>query len=155
MVVLTGQVTTDLLGSDAFQETDIIGITMPITKHSYLISDPSEVQSTVKQAFEIARSGRPGPVLIDLPRNVMAATYDQNGNEQAATSVPQKRHAKGKKDTENLQRIANYMNMSERPVILVGGGVKLARACEDLTGLIEKGSIPFAVSYTHLTLPTN
>ena len=143
MVVLTGQVTTELLGSDAFQETDIIGITMPITKHSYLVSDPGEIASTVKQAFEIARSGRPGPVLIDLPRNVMAVKCEQNGDENATTSVPKKRHAERKKDGGELQRIANYMNMSERPVILVGGGVKLAGACDELAGLIEKGNIPF------------
>ncbi|MEA2014185.1 MAG: biosynthetic-type acetolactate synthase large subunit [Thermodesulfobacteriota bacterium] len=143
MIILTGQVTTDLLGSDAFQETDIIGITMPITKHSYLIRDPGKIKSTVKQAFEIARSGRPGPVLIDLPRNVMAAKCKQNGNEDATAAMPKKRHVEHKKDNEDLQRIANYMNMSERPVILVGGGVKLARACDELTGLITKGSIPF------------
>ena len=141
MVVLTGQVTTELLGSDAFQETDIIGITMPITKHSYIVSDPGEVKATVKQAFEIARSGRPGPVLIDLPRNVMAAKCEQSGVKNI--TMPEKRHAKRKKDGEELQRIANYMNMSERPVILVGGGVKLARACDELTGLIEKGNLPF------------
>ncbi len=141
MVVLTGQVTTELLGSDAFQETDIIGITLPITKHSYLVNDPGEIESTVKQAFEIARSGRPGPVLIDLPRNVMAAKCDQNGVKNIA--IPKKRHAGNKKDGEELQRIATYMNRSERPVILIGGGVKLSQACEELAGLIEKGNIPF------------
>ncbi len=141
MVVLTGQVTTELLGSDAFQETDIIGITMPITKHSYLLSDPGEIASTVKQAFEIARSGRPGPVLIDLPRNVMAAKCEQNRVKNIA--IPKKRHAGNKKDGEELQRIATYMNRSERPVILIGGGVKLSQACEELAGLIEKGNIPF------------
>jgi acetolactate synthase-1/2/3 large subunit len=141
MVVLTGQVTTELLGSDAFQETDIIGITLPITKHSYLVSDPGEVESTVKQAFEIARSGRPGPVLIDLPRNVMAAKCEQNGVKNIA--MPKKRHAGNKQNGEELQRIATYMNRSERPVILIGGGVKLSQACEELAGLIEKGNIPF------------
>ena len=141
MVVLTGQVTTDLLGSDAFQETDIIGITMPITKHSYLVSDPDDIKTTVKQAFEIARSGRPGPVLIDLPRNVMAAKCEQS--EVKNITIPKKRHAERKKDTGELQQIANYMNMSERPVILIGGGVKLSQACEELAGLIEKGNIPF------------
>ncbi|MBW2557243.1 MAG: biosynthetic-type acetolactate synthase large subunit [Deltaproteobacteria bacterium] len=141
MVVLTGQVTTELLGSDAFQETDIIGITLPITKHSYLVSDPGEVESTVKQAFEIARSGRPGPVLIDLPRNVMAAKCEQSGVKNIA--MPKKRHAGNKKNGEELQRIATYMNRSERPVILIGGGVKLSQACEELAGLIEKGNIPF------------
>jgi len=143
MIVLTGQVTTDLLGSDAFQETDIIGITMPITKHSYLITDPANIQSTVKQAFEIARSGRPGPVLIDLPRNVMAAKLEQSENEKPITPTLKKRHAESKKNEQQLQQIAKYMNMSERPVILIGGGVKLSQACDELSTLIEKGSIPF------------
>ena len=143
MVVLTGQVTTELLGSDAFQETDIIGITMPITKHSYLISDPDDIKTTIKQAFEIARSGRPGPVLIDLPRDVMAAKREQNEDEDSTATVPEKQHLESKKDKKQLQQIANYMNMSERPVILIGGGVKLSQACEELAELIEKGNIPF------------
>ena len=143
MVILTGQVTTELLGSDAFQETDIIGITMPITKHSYLINDPDEIRSTVKKGFEIARSGRPGPVLIDLPRDVMAAKCEQSEDEDAAVTVPVEQPVESKKEKKQLQQIANYMNMSERPVILIGGGVKLSQACEELAGLIEKGNIPF------------
>jgi len=142
MVVLTGQVTTELLGSDAFQETDIIGITLPITKHSYLVSDPGKIESIVKQAFEIARSGRPGPVLIDLPRDVMAAKCEQNGVKNI-TYPDVSGHVGNKKDGEELQRIATYMNRSERPVILIGGGVKLSQASEELAGLIEKGNIPF------------
>ncbi len=143
MVVLTGQVTTELLGSDAFQETDIIGITMPITKHSYLVNNPGKIKATVREAFEIAKSGRPGPVLIDLPRNVMAEKIEQTEDGDIPVSIPKKRHVESKKNEKQLQQIANYMNMSERPVILIGGGVKLSQACEELAELIEKGNIPF------------
>ena len=141
LVVLTGQVTTGLLGSDAFQETDIIGITMPITKHSYLVSDPCDIASTVKEAFEIARSGRPGPVLVDLPRDVMAASCEYGeGNEPSPRIKPSPR---GERVGEQLQKIAAYLNRAERPVLLIGGGVKLAQACDDLAGLVEKGNLPF------------
>ncbi len=141
LIVLTGQVTTGLLGSDAFQETDIIGITMPITKHSYLISDPCDIASTVKEAFYIARSGRPGPVLIDLPRDVMAASCEYSDAKEVPSRV--KPRSEGKKDAEQLKKIAAYLNRAERPVLLIGGGVKLAQACDGLSELIEKGRIPF------------
>jgi len=141
LIVLTGQVTTGLLGSDAFQETDIIGITMPITKHSYLISDPCDIASTVKEAFEIARTGRPGPVLIDLPRDVMATSCKYSDAKEAPSRM--KPRSEGKKNAEQLKKIATYLNRAERPVLLIGGGVKLAQACDELAGLIEKGRIPF------------
>jgi acetolactate synthase-1/2/3 large subunit len=141
LVVLTGQVTTGLLGSDAFQETDIIGITMPITKHSYLVSDPCDIASTVKEAFEIARSGRPGPVLVDLPRDVMAASCEYSEPKGSSSRI--KPPLGGERVGEQLQKIAAYLNRAERPVLLIGGGVKLAQACDGLAGLIEKGSLPF------------
>jgi len=141
LIVLTGQVTTNLLGSDAFQETDIIGITMPITKHSYLVSDPCDIGSTLKEAFEIARSGRPGPVLVDLPRDIMAAKCNLSDTKDVPSRV--KPRSAGTRDDAQLQKIAAYLNRAERPVLLIGGGVKLAKACDDLAGLVEKGNIPF------------
>ncbi len=141
LVVMTGQVTTNLLGSDAFQETDIIGITMPITKHSYLVSNPCDIGSTLKEAFDIARSGRPGPVLVDLPRDIMATKCDLSDTKDVASRV--KSHQMGKRDDEQLGKIASSLNRAERPVLLIGGGVKLAQACDGLARLIEKGNIPF------------
>lgn len=141
LVVLTGQVTTNLLGSDAFQETDIIGITMPITKHSYLVNDPCNIGSILKEAFDIARTGRPGPVLVDLPRDIMATKCDLSDTKDVPSRA--KHHVKEAQHDEQLKKIAAYLNRAERPVLLIGGGVKLAQACDDLAGLIEKGSIPF------------
>lgn len=141
LVVMTGQVTTSLLGSDAFQETDIIGITMPITKHSYLVTDPCDIGSTLKEAFDIARTGRPGPVLVDLPRDIMAAKCDLS--EAKATPSRVKSHPREDQHDEQIRKIASYLNRAERPVLLIGGGVKLAQACDGLARLIEKGKLPF------------
>ena len=141
LVVMTGQVTTSLLGSDAFQETDIIGITMPITKHSYLVSDPCDIGSILKEAFDIARSGRPGPVLVDLPRDIMAAKCDLSHTKTTPSRV--KSQPREDKHDEQLRKIASSLNRAERPVLLIGGGVKLAQACDGLARLIEKGRIPF------------
>ncbi|MDI6616631.1 MAG: biosynthetic-type acetolactate synthase large subunit, partial [Syntrophaceae bacterium] len=141
LVVMTGQVTTSLLGSDAFQETDIIGITMPITKHSYLVSDPCDIGSILKEAFDIARSGRPGPVLVDLPRDIMAAKCDLSDTKTTPSRV--KSQPREDRHDELLRKIASSLNRAERPVLLIGGGVKLAQACDGLARLIEKGSIPF------------
>jgi acetolactate synthase-1/2/3 large subunit len=141
LVVMTGQVTTSLLGSDAFQETDIIGITMPITKHSYLVTDPCDIGSTLKEAFDIARSGRPGPVLVDLPRDIMAAKCDLSDAKATPSRVTS--HPREDRHDEQIRKIASYLNRAERPVLLIGGGVKLAQACDGLARLIEKGKLPF------------
>ncbi len=143
LIALTGQVTSNLLGSDAFQETDIIGITMPITKHSFLIHDVIDLEATVQEALEIAQSGRPGPVLIDLPRDVMATRCPFAGKEPAFKKEEQKMDRDALKQ---ISRIADSLNKSERPVILVGGGIKLAGACRELTALVEKGHIPFVTT---------
>ncbi|MBN1828708.1 MAG: biosynthetic-type acetolactate synthase large subunit [Deltaproteobacteria bacterium] len=141
MIALTGQVSTNLLGSDAFQETDIVGITMPITKHSFLINDVSLIESTVQEAFEIARSGRPGPVLIDLPQDVMAAVVTERIT--ANRPSPKKDHYTSEETIDRLKKIAKHLNNAEKPVILIGGGIKLAQAFDELQELVEKGQIPF------------
>jgi acetolactate synthase-1/2/3 large subunit len=145
LIALTGQVTTSLLGSDAFQETDIIGITMPITKHSFLVSDVAEVASVLKEAFELAKSGRPGPVLVDLPRDVLTASCageSRSNNGQRS----KKQHTSPKEKLEQIKQIATYLNRAERPIIMIGGGVKLGKACGQLSKLIEKGRIPFVTT---------
>ena len=141
LVALTGQVPTNFLGSDAFQETDIIGITMPITKHSFLVRDGRDMRSTLKQAFDLARSGRPGPVLVDLPRDVLAAKC--RCEDERDIYAVKKQNNGAEDDQDQLEKIAMALTRAERPVIIIGGGVKLGNACTEMTELIEKVQIPF------------
>ena len=141
IIALTGQVTTTLLGSDAFQETDIIGITLPITKHSFLVRDVRDMKSTIQEAFKLTTCSRPGPVLVDLPRNVLASSCPAE-EERTYQSTPKVSNGIGDKD-DQLHKIARALNQAERPVIIIGGGVKLSNACREITDLIEKGRIPF------------
>ncbi|NLJ77177.1 MAG: biosynthetic-type acetolactate synthase large subunit [Peptococcaceae bacterium] len=134
MVVITGQVATSMVGTDAFQEVDITGITIPITKHNYLIKEPDQLPAVVKKAFLLASTGRPGPVLIDLPKDVAQAKIDFN--------YPQKTELPGYKPTVKghaamVQQAAKLMTKSQRPVIYAGGGVRTADAGSELLQLAE------------------
>ncbi len=134
VVVLTGQVPTSLVGNDAFQEADISGITMPITKHNYLVTDPKDLLRTIKEAFQIAPSGRPGPVLIDLPKDVTIADVEFN--------YPEKVELPGYKPKyhghpRQIKRAGEMIMKAERPVILAGGGVVISNASQELTKLAE------------------
>jgi acetolactate synthase-1/2/3 large subunit len=143
MVALTAQVSTILLGQDAFQETDIIGITMPITKHSYQIHNVKNLESSLKQAFELARTGRPGPVLVDLPRDILVAKCEPGGE---STVSALKTNGKGVANPEQIEKIARALNQSERPIIIIGGGVKLSNSFHLIRTLIEKAKIPFVTT---------
>ncbi len=134
MVVITGQVATSMVGTDAFQEVDITGITIPITKHNYLIKEPDQLPAVVKKAFLLASTGRPGPVLIDLPKDVAQAKID--------FKYPQKTELPGYKPTIKghaamVQQAAKLMTKSQRPVIYAGGGVRTADAASELLQLAE------------------
>lgn len=134
LVAITGQVTTDLIGNDAFQEANITGITLPITKHNYLIRDASEIPRTIKEAFHIASTGRPGPVLIDIPKDVQTTT--------ARFEYPKKIHLPGYQPTYEghpgqIKRAAKAITEAHRPVIYVGGGVKISGATEEVRALAE------------------
>jgi acetolactate synthase-1/2/3 large subunit len=138
LVVFTGQVPTGLIGNDAFQECDITGITRPCTKHNFLVRNIEDLAPTIKEAFHIARSGRPGPVLIDLPKNVMAASteYDPanikiRNYEAAYRPAPKK-----------MATLFDMLNSAKKPLIMTGGGVILGKASELLTGLAKKYQIP-------------
>lgn len=144
LVALTAQVTTDLLGSDAFQETDIIGITMPITKHSFLVNRVEKLESTLEEALEIARSGRPGPVLVDLPIDVITARCQSTGKKKSAFA--QKKTANRKEIAAKVREISRHLNEAERPIIMIGGGIKLADACIPVSELIEQGQLPFVTT---------
>jgi acetolactate synthase-1/2/3 large subunit len=141
LVAITAQVNSDLWGRDAFQETDIIGITMPITKHSFMIRDVNQIASSLRQAFQLASSGRTGPVLVDIPKDILSARCnEQPKNPQTAASLPQIGNR------EQIERIAQALNRSERPVLLIGGGVKLGDACLQMSELVQKGEFPFVTT---------
>ncbi len=143
LVVITGQVPTPLIGNDAFQEADIVGITRPCTKHNYLVKDIDKLARTVKEAFYIARTGRPGPVLIDIPKNIGVAAfeYESLGNIKMKSYNPTyKPHKK------QLKRVAELIQKSEKPVIFAGGGVILSRGAEALTQLARVCQIPVTTS---------
>ncbi len=137
MVAITGNVANPLIGCDSFQEVYIAGITMPITKHNFVVRRVEELAETVRRAFLIAASGRPGPVLIDIPKDVSAAITDY---EPAQAVVP----TRTSEIRGNVKEIAELINRSERPCIYFGGGVKLSGAADELRALIEKADIPAA-----------
>ncbi len=139
LVVITGQVPTPLIGNDAFQEADIIGITRPITKHNYLVKDIKDLARIVKQAFYIARTGRPGPVLIDLPKDVQIAS--------AKFEYPSTVELRGYKPTYsgNVRQVEKAVKMilaSRKPVIYVGGGATLSDASQELRTFAEAIQAP-------------
>jgi acetolactate synthase-1/2/3 large subunit len=143
LVALTGQVPSSLLGRDSFQEADITGITLPITKHSYLVGDPAELARIVKEAFYIATTGRPGPVLIDLPRDVSGAKADYK--EPSEVNLPGYRPVLDG-DERQIGETTRAIAQSHRPVIYAGGGVITAGAHEELRQLAELLLAPVATT---------
>lgn len=139
VVFITGQVRTDLLGTDGFQEADTMGITMPIVKHSFMIQDPQDLPTIVHEAFHLARTGRPGPVLVDIPVDLSKADIDYapTGDIELPGYQP---------TTEGNQRqirlAANALANAKKPVIYAGGGVVNANAANELVALVEAGNFP-------------
>lgn len=147
LVALTGQVSTSQVGTDAFQEVDITGITLPITKHNYLVKDPRKLPGIVKSAFHIAATGRPGPVLIDLPRDVTQAMIE--------FKYPASVRLSGYKPTyrghpTRIHEIAGLIKQSHRPVIYAGGGILSANAAAELLQLAELISAPVTNTFMGL-----
>jgi len=143
MVAITGQVPTFAIGKDAFQEADITGITMPITKHNYLLTKAADVPHVLKEAFHIARTGRPGPVLVDFPRDVQTGSLD--------FEYPEKVDLPGYRPTRTghvkmIERAAELINSAERPMIYGGGGVNSADAGKELLKLAEKVDMPVTMT---------
>jgi acetolactate synthase-1/2/3 large subunit len=139
VVAITGQVARPFIGKDAFQEVDITGITLPITKHNYLVMDAASIPKIVKEAFHLARTGRPGPVLIDLPRDVQI--------EQAEFHYPSKVDRPSYKPIlkghpAQIKKAAKLINEAEKPVIIAGRGVNISGAHSELKELVEKAQIP-------------
>ena len=141
MVAITGNVTTQLLGKDSFQEVDIKGITMPITKHNYIVRNVNELQDVIKEAFYIAQSGRPGPVLIDIPKDVTADKAEY------IKLIPKKvvRSTDRIKDSD-IEDVVRLINECERPFIYAGGGVGISEAKEEVIRFAEKINAPISTS---------
>ncbi|WP_456266669.1 MULTISPECIES: acetolactate synthase large subunit [unclassified Bacillus (in: firmicutes)] len=141
LVVFTGQVATSVIGSDAFQEADVLGITMPITKHSYQVRNPEELPGVIKEAFHIATTGRPGPVLIDIPKDVAGIEgtfeYDQ------AIDLPGYQ-PKVEPNYLQIRKLVEAVSRAKKPVILAGAGVLHGKASEELRQYVEQQQIPVA-----------
>lgn len=137
MVAITGQVSTALLGKDSFQEVDITGITMPVTKHNYIVKDVNKLAGIIRDAFRIAASGRPGPVLVDICKDVTAAFAEYESVKPQQIEYP----PIGATDSE-LDQAASIINASKKPIILSGGGVSIAGATQELKDFAEKAGIP-------------
>ena len=136
MVAITGNVASDLIGLDSFQEVYIAGITMPITKHNFVVRNVEELADTLREAFRIAVSDRPGPVLVDITKDVTAAECEFT---PAGKVVPVKHD---RFTGEDIEKVAGMINDSERPVVLYGGGVISSNASKELEELLEKGNLP-------------
>ena len=138
IVAFTGNVGTAGLGKDSFQEAYIEGITMPITKHNYTVRHVEELADIMREAFRIAQSGRKGPVLVDIPKDITAASCEFTPAEPVQANVPQEY------DQEAVKKAAEMLNQAKRPIIYFGGGVILSRADEELKNVMNKADIPAA-----------
>ena len=140
IVVISGQVATHLIGNDAFQEADVVGITRPCTKYNYLVSDVNELATIVKEAFYLARSGRPGPVLIDLPKDVSGANAASSRTPTRSTS-PRTSRARAVTPCRCSAR-SSSCTKTEKAVLYVGGGVVASNGADELLELAEKLNLP-------------
>jgi acetolactate synthase-1/2/3 large subunit len=142
IVCITGQVSSKLLGSDAFQETDITGVTLPITKHNYLVTEVGEIARTLREAFYVARSGRPGPVLVDITKDAQQASIDF-AMPEGEIRMPGYRPANRPIPVE-IRRALELIEDAERPLILAGHGIVKAEASRELLAFVEATGIPVA-----------
>ncbi len=144
IVAITGQVPTSLLGRDGFQEADVQGVSLPVTKHNYLITDIRELPDALKEAFYIASTGRPGPVVIDICKDVLQASLEFEYPE--TVNLPGYHPNQNAPDPHSVARAARLLNEAERPLIVSGQGVSIAKAEQELRQLAEKAQIPVATS---------
>jgi acetolactate synthase I/II/III large subunit len=148
LVCITGQVPAALIGSDAFQETDVTGITLTITKHNFLVTTAAEIAPTLRKAFEIATTGRPGPVLVDITKNAQQEEAEFTRAEDIGPSLAGDGHAPALRTTgpTDLARAAELLNASKRPVILAGHGILKSDACDEVLTLAERAQVPVAMT---------
>ncbi|ODP97305.1 acetolactate synthase 2 catalytic subunit [Salinivibrio sp. SS3] len=135
VVAITGQVASPLIGTDAFQEIDVLGLSLACTKHSFLVTDPAELTTTLAQAFEIAQSGRPGPVLVDIAKDVQQALIPHTETQvRTANADPV--------DNQALEKANTLIRTSERPMVYLGGGVILGKATQALRDYLDRSQLP-------------
>ena len=144
IVCITGQVGSKLIGSDAFQETDITGVTLPVTKHNYLVTHASEVAQTISEAFYVARSGRPGPVLVDITKDAQQSTCEFDGKPVAPQLLGYRPDLSPTPD--EYKRALELIHNSKRPVILAGHGIILSGAMDEVRTFAEKTNIPVGLT---------
>ena len=144
IVCITGQVGSKLIGSDAFQETDITGVTLPITKHNYLISRAQDVARTVKEAFYVAKSGRPGPVLIDITKDAQQASCEVEWDDSEVKLPGYRPDLRATREV--YQQAIDLINEAKRPIILAGHGIILSGAMEVVRSVAEHANIPVAMT---------
>lgn len=144
IVCITGQVPSNLIGYDAFQETDVTGITLPITKHNYLVTDAREIQHTLREAFYVARTGRPGPVLVDICKDAQQASIEYAPEEHPIRLPGYRPWARPL--SADLERALELIHQAERPIILAGHGVLMSGAMRALHEYAEKTSTPVALT---------
>jgi acetolactate synthase I/II/III large subunit len=143
LVCITGQVPLDMIGTDAFQEVDTYGLTIPITKHNFLVRSAEELLQVIPEAFSIAASGRPGPVLVDVPKDVQLALLEVNNWPAPGGRTTSRAPTL---EDEGIIRIAEMLNKAKRPILCLGGGVIQSRATQQAISLLEKASIPTAMT---------
>ncbi|HAK55961.1 MAG: biosynthetic-type acetolactate synthase large subunit [Vicinamibacterales bacterium] len=144
MVCITGQVGGKLIGSDAFQETDITGVTLPITKHNYLVSRPQDVARTVKEAFYVAKSGRPGPVLLDITKDAQQSSCEVEWDDSEVTLPGYRPDLRATQEV--YQRAIDMINEAKRPIIFAGHGIMLSGAMDVVRAIAERANIPVAMT---------
>ncbi|MCT4508112.1 MAG: biosynthetic-type acetolactate synthase large subunit [Tepidibacter sp.] len=137
LVVITGQVPTTLLGKDSFQEIDITGVTMSITKHNYLVRNVDDISKIVEEAFKVATTGRPGPVLIDIPKDIFLAEYREE-----LSDILDDYKTEEHEDDIDLTEVVKIINESKKPIIYAGGGIKIANASKELNSFANKLDSP-------------
>lgn len=146
VVAITGQVSNSLLGRDGFQEADVQGVSLPVTKHNYLVTSIDDLGQALKEAFYIARTGRPGPVLVDITKDVLNTAVDDFDYAALEINLPGYNPTLHAADPAAIKRAAKLLNEAERPLIVAGQGISIARAEMELRQLAEKAQIPVATS---------
>ena len=153
MVIVTGQVPTGLMGTDAFQELDVLGMTMPVVKHGFVVRRAADMADVVHEAFRIARSGRPGPVLVDIPKDVAYAPVDDRV--PPSVRLASVRDPVASPDPEALGRAVRALERARKPLLYIGGGVRRAHAIPELRALVETTRLPFVSTLMALgSVPT-
>lgn len=154
MVIVTGQVATTLMGTDAFQELDVLGMTMPVVKHGFVVRRASEMADIVHEAFRIARSGRPGPVLVDIPKDVAYSPVDDRL--PPSVRLASVRDPVASPDADSLARATKALERARKPLLYIGGGVRRAHAIPELRALVETTRLPFVSTLMALgSVPTD